>query len=228
MTARSMNAPGSPSSALQMMYFTSPSLLRARSHLMPVGKPAPPRPRMPEALISSITSSGARLARMSPQRAVPPRGDVAVDVLGVEHADVREHDLDLLAVEVLVGLVDEPLPHRRAADEVLVDDPLDHLGLDVLVDGLLPPACTSTSTSRAHSPMQPTWWVEQRSLTSARTPARASAAANASMTPLPPAEIPAGPMQTRTSVAAFMPSSSAGRGPRGRPCRWSSSRGRRR
>ena len=35
-----MNAPGSPSSALQMMYFWSPGGLAAKLHLTPVGKPA--------------------------------------------------------------------------------------------------------------------------------------------------------------------------------------------
>ena len=35
-----MNAPGSPSSALQMTYFSVPGALRQKSHFMPVGKPA--------------------------------------------------------------------------------------------------------------------------------------------------------------------------------------------
>ncbi len=52
-----MNAPGSPSSPLQMTYFGS-GCASARRHLRPVGKPAPPRPRRPEARIVSITSSG--------------------------------------------------------------------------------------------------------------------------------------------------------------------------
>ena len=45
--ARSMNAPGSPSSALQITYFASPGCSAASSHFMPVGKPPPPRPRRP-------------------------------------------------------------------------------------------------------------------------------------------------------------------------------------
>ena len=66
-TARSMNAPGSPSSALQMRYFWSPFALRAAFHLNQVGKPAPPRPARPETLISSITCSGviARTLRIA-------------------------------------------------------------------------------------------------------------------------------------------------------------------
>ena len=53
-----MNAPGSPSSALQMMYFSSLSLALANFHLTPVGKPAPPRPRMPESVTCSMIHSG--------------------------------------------------------------------------------------------------------------------------------------------------------------------------
>ena len=55
---RSMNAPGSPSSPLQMTYFTSPGDWRANFHFMPVGNPAPPRPRSPEARTSSTIASG--------------------------------------------------------------------------------------------------------------------------------------------------------------------------
>ncbi len=57
-TARSMKAPGSPSSALQMTYFWSLSFCRASFHLRPVGKPAPPRPRSPDFSIAAMISSG--------------------------------------------------------------------------------------------------------------------------------------------------------------------------
>src|SRR5450759_4460534 len=44
-TARSMKAPGSPSSALQMTYFCCSPVLATVLHFKPVGYPAPPRPR---------------------------------------------------------------------------------------------------------------------------------------------------------------------------------------
>ena len=46
---RSLKVPGSPSSALQMMYFWSAFSAAQKFHFMPVGKPAPPRPLRPEA-----------------------------------------------------------------------------------------------------------------------------------------------------------------------------------
>ena len=52
MMERSMNAPGSPSSPLQTMYFFAAFWRRAPAHLRPAGKPPPPRPRRPEVMIS--------------------------------------------------------------------------------------------------------------------------------------------------------------------------------
>ena len=57
-STRSLKVPGSPSSALQMMVRLAAGVPRASSHLRPVGKPAPPRPRSFERVISSITSCG--------------------------------------------------------------------------------------------------------------------------------------------------------------------------
>ncbi len=59
MIEASMNAPGSPSSPLQITYLSSPGEERANFHFAPVGKPAPPRPRRPEARISSTIASGS-------------------------------------------------------------------------------------------------------------------------------------------------------------------------
>ena len=47
MIMRSANVPLSPSSALQTMYFCGAWVCATVRHLIPVGKPAPPRPRRP-------------------------------------------------------------------------------------------------------------------------------------------------------------------------------------
>ena len=67
----SLKVPTSPSSALQITYFSSPGEFLAPSHLIPQGKPAPPLPRSPDALTSLITSSGP-ISRRAFSRALNP------------------------------------------------------------------------------------------------------------------------------------------------------------
>src|ERR1700735_3995175 len=57
---RSLQVPGSLSSPLTRTYFGLGAVLGTKDHLSPVGKPAPPRPRRPEAFISLMMPSAPR------------------------------------------------------------------------------------------------------------------------------------------------------------------------
>src|SRR6185437_2718157 len=54
---RSLYVPGSPSVALQATNFVGHGSLAMLAHLMPTGKPAPPRPRSPDFFTSAITAT---------------------------------------------------------------------------------------------------------------------------------------------------------------------------
>jgi hypothetical protein len=58
----SLQVPGSDSSALTTRYFGLGLSCGMKDHFMPVGKPAPPRPRRPESLTAVMMSSGAMVS----------------------------------------------------------------------------------------------------------------------------------------------------------------------
>ncbi len=71
---RSLNVPGSPSAALTMTVDGASGewLAATVSHLRPVGKPAPPRPRRPEARTRSMIAAGV-IPRAASIPVPPPR-----------------------------------------------------------------------------------------------------------------------------------------------------------
>ncbi len=96
---RSMKAPGSPSSPLQMMYFSSAAMPWTTRHLRAVGKPAPPRPRRPLRSITSITAVGCQAVEALAQAGEAVVGEVFVEVERVEFAVMFGGDVLLAAEE---------------------------------------------------------------------------------------------------------------------------------
>ena len=74
----SLQVPGSLSSPLTSTYFGVSFAWVRKDHFMPVGKPAPPRPRRPEAFISAMIQSGTFSMHLRGRVAV--QFDVLVDV----------------------------------------------------------------------------------------------------------------------------------------------------
>ena len=94
-TARSMNAPGSPSSALQITYFLPVAASRRgrRSTSCPVEKPAPPRPRRPGGLhLLDHLLRGHGGEDLPQRRRSRPRARYSLDGLRVDDAAVGQHD----------------------------------------------------------------------------------------------------------------------------------------
>ena len=114
-----------------MTYLPSPSALRQEAHLMPVGKPAPPRPRRPDLVTSSMISSGFMVVRALTRARVAADADVVVDAGRIELEVGAEKDRGLVLVEGNFLLVrsgwlglrildEQPLaPLRRASTRLL-------------------------------------------------------------------------------------------------------------
>ena len=130
-STRSLNVPGSPSSALHTTYFAPPSCpcaAAARFHFVPVGKPAPPRPRRFEADTSPMMS-----ARLSGSAAASPWPGAIV-------SKVRGVFLLLVGCIVCSSPTRAPRGRGRVRAEHLaavVDDPVHLLGAHPRVDAVV-------------------------------------------------------------------------------------------
>ena len=83
-----------------------------------------------------VRVQGAHGRQHGASRFVAAPGSVRFDVFRVYFTAVGKHDLDLLAVETMIVVLDQPLLDWVAAHDMLLDDPPHHVRPDVLVRGL--------------------------------------------------------------------------------------------
>ena len=98
-----MNAPGSPSSALQITYFFAPCDFATVLHFSPVGKPAPPAAQT--AFHDRVDEVFRRhFVQRLMQSLVTVRREVAFDPFGIHDAAVGEDDGQLFLEKRRVGI----------------------------------------------------------------------------------------------------------------------------
>ena len=122
-TLRFMNAPGSPSSPLQITYFFVGFWIRAASHLRPVGKPPPPRPRKPGVQDGLANLFGRHLQEGFLRRRIAALVHEFANVFGVEKSALVQHKAALAGVERIVLDALAALACRR----IFVEKPFDDL-----------------------------------------------------------------------------------------------------
>src|SRR5438105_4863055 len=104
MISRSLNVPGSDSSALHSSHVGFGAFFGTKLHLLPVGNPAPPRPRRSESFTSWMIWSGVIFNAFSAALYPPPSMYTSIDV---------EFGLSMFAVSTLIGSMSLQLRQER-------------------------------------------------------------------------------------------------------------------
>src|SRR5438552_1039280 len=109
MRRRSLKVPGSDSSALQIRYFGLGVSFGMNDHFVPVGKPAPPRPRSADFLTSSVTSPGLIDATVLRRALYPPPASYTPIVCESRLSTLRSRT----GSKLIYSLLTTPFPRRR-------------------------------------------------------------------------------------------------------------------
>ena len=133
-----MNAPGSPSSALQHMYLGLPSAMRVNSHLRPVGE-ARAAPAAQTGSLHFLKGFFRAHFQSLDQPLISAAGDIFLNIFGVDTPAVAQHQtvLKIVKRDFLIGLarrlaavaLEEQAFHQLAFHDGGGDDFLAVLGL---------------------------------------------------------------------------------------------------
>src|ERR1035441_1931369 len=115
----SLHVPGSDSSPFTSTYFGLGDALGTNDHFIPMGKPAPPRPRSPLAFISAIIHPGIASGPFAIAFCTPayPSSSTYLSIFAAPNPNRRLSTFTSSGWETRRGITSHPLPHllRRFA-----------------------------------------------------------------------------------------------------------------
>src|SRR5690242_12846859 len=133
-SGRSLQVPGSLSSALQMTYFALGESFGTKNHFIPVGKPAPPRPRRFDFFTSSMIESGVISFSAFSSDFVAALHHVDIELVRILHAPAAADERSFQNVAVMQGARNYRLRLRAFARVEILDDAVKFEGRQILVE----------------------------------------------------------------------------------------------